>query len=56
VKLYRAMIWKGESDYWGPRVTVLAETLEEAMEKLEAEYGKGTVFLLHNEEDAARPR
>jgi len=35
---------------------VLAENLKEARKKLVAEYGKGNVYDLHNEEDAARPR
>jgi hypothetical protein len=36
---------------------VLAENLQKAKEKLEKQYGEGTtVFNLHNEEDAERPR
>jgi hypothetical protein len=35
---------------------LLAENLQEAKEKLEKQYGEGTVFNLHNEEDAERPR
>jgi hypothetical protein len=50
------MIWTSDPNRPGQRVSVLAEGLDEAMEKLEAEYGKGNVFNLHNEEDAARPR
>jgi hypothetical protein len=56
VKLYRAMIWKEGSDAAGERVRVLAESLDDAREKLEAQYGVGNVFDLHNEEDAVRPR
>lgn len=56
VRSYRAMIWIRGSDRPGQRVSVLAENLQEAKEKLEAEYGEGNVFDLHNEEDAARPR
>lgn len=56
MKLYRAMIWVRDSDRPGQRVSVLAENLSEAKKKLEAEYGEGNVFDLHNEEDAARPR
>jgi hypothetical protein len=56
VKLYKAMIWLRDPDRPGRRVSVLAKSLKEAREKLEAEYGEGTVFCLHNEEDAARPR
>jgi len=50
------MIWLRDSDRPGQRVSVLAENLKEAREKLEAEYGGGNVFYLHNEEDAERPR
>jgi hypothetical protein len=53
---YKAMISEVGSDKWTARTTVLAESPEEAREKLEAEYGEGTVFYLHNEEDASRPR
>ncbi len=56
MKLYRAMIWVRGSDRPGERVDVLAENLDEAKKKLEAEHGEGNVFHLHNEEDAARPR
>jgi hypothetical protein len=56
VRLYRATIWTSDPNRPGQRVSALAEGLDEAMEKLEAEYGKGNVFNLHNEEDAARPR
>ncbi|HMJ44838.1 MAG TPA: hypothetical protein VK522_21445 [Pseudolabrys sp.] len=56
VRLYHAMIWIRDSDRPGQHATVLAEGLKEAKEKLEAEYGEGNVFDLHNEEDAAQPR
>jgi hypothetical protein len=55
-KRYLAMVWVRDSDRPGQRVSVLAESLGEAKRKLEAEYGEGNVFDLHNEEDAARPR
>jgi hypothetical protein len=54
MKLYRAIIWI--ADRPGQRVSVLAETAKEAKEKLEAEYGKGNVFNVYNEEEAKRPR
>lgn len=54
MKLYRAMIWV--RDRPGQRVSVLAGDLKEAKEKLEAEYGAGNVFDLHNENDASQPR
>ena len=52
---YKAMIWK-TSDTPGLRVEVVARSLKEAESLLESEYGQGTVFNLHNEEDANRPR
>jgi len=56
MKLYKAMIWTSDSEKAGQRVSVLAESLQKAREKLEAQYGKGNVYDLHNEEDAKRPR
>jgi hypothetical protein len=56
MKLYQAMIWVPDPSFPGRRVSVVAENLEEARKMLEAEYGQGNVFSLHNEEDAARPR
>jgi hypothetical protein len=50
------MSWIRDQDESGQRASVLAETLDEAKEKLEAQFGKGNVFDLHNEEDAAQPR
>jgi hypothetical protein len=55
IKTYKAMIWDDPSKP-GRRVSVLAESLDDAKRQLEAEYGEGHVFDLHNEEDAARPR
>ena len=54
-KLYRAII-STDSGRPAQRVSVLAPDLESAMERLEAQYGRGNVFNLHNEEDAAKPR
>jgi hypothetical protein len=56
MKIYEAMIWENDPQKPGQRVTVLAESLDEAKKQLEAKYGEGRVFNLHNEEDAARPR
>lgn len=56
LKLYRALIRGTVADTPGKRVTVVAESLTAAMEKLQTQYGVGNVFDLHNEEDAARPR
>jgi hypothetical protein len=56
MKTYKAMIWENDPQKPGLRVTVLAESLDDAKKQLEARYGEGRVFDLHNEEDAARPR
>jgi hypothetical protein len=56
LRLYKAMIWTPASNSPGRRVSILATTLEDAKEKLESEYGEGSVFDLHDEDDAAQPR
>jgi hypothetical protein len=53
---YKATIWGADPSAPGQRVNVLAASLGEARAKLEAEHSEGTVFDLHNEEDAARSR
>jgi hypothetical protein len=53
--IYRAIIWT-EDGKPGLRVSVVADNLEDARKQLEAKYGQGHVFDLHNEEDAERPR
>jgi hypothetical protein len=55
-KLYVAMVWLHGSNEPGKRVNVSAESLEAAKAALEAEYGKGAVFNLYNEEEANRVR
>jgi len=56
MKTYKAMIWDDDPEKPGRRVSVLAESLDDAKKKLEAKYGEDHVFDLRNEEDAARPR
>jgi hypothetical protein len=56
VKVYKAIIWVDDPNEPGQRVSVLAESADDARKKLEAEYGEGHVFNLHNEEDVSRPR
>ena len=56
MKTYEAMVWANGPDQPGQRASVRARSLEDARERLEARYGKGSVFNLRNEEDAARPR
>ena len=56
MKTYCAIIWTNDPSRAGERVRVAAATLQEAKQKLEAEHGKGTVFDLHNEDDAGKAR
>ncbi|NTX65655.1 hypothetical protein HUA74_33845 [Myxococcus sp. CA051A] len=55
---YRAIILLGGRAQTEPglRVTVMATDGEEAFMLLEEKYGNGTVFDLHNEEDASTIR
>jgi hypothetical protein len=53
---YKAVIWASDPTVPGKQVSVWAKSLEEARERLESQYGKGNVFNLYNEEDAAKPR
>ena len=50
------MIWLKDPNQPGKRVSVLAGSLDEARQLLEEQHGAGTVFDLHNEDDANRPR
>ncbi|MCP3059599.1 hypothetical protein LXT21_12505 [Myxococcus sp. K38C18041901] len=52
LKEYRAIIEYGDPNRPDLRVTVMAVDGEEAFNLLEEKYGKGTVFDLHNEEEA----
>jgi hypothetical protein len=54
-RVYRALVWMSDDTRPRLRVAVFAKDLDEAREKLERKYGKGTVFNLHNEEDANLP-
>ena len=54
MKLYADVIWIGDKP--GKRISVRAENTTAAREQVEAEYGKGHVITLSNEEDAERPR
>lgn len=56
LKLYKAMVWASGPGTTGTRVTVEAENLVEAQQKLEAQYGEGNVYDLHNEQEASVPR
>ena len=53
---YRAIIWSQDRSVPGQRVTVMATDLDDARSRLEREHGQGTVFDLHNPEDAEKPR
>jgi hypothetical protein len=54
VKLYVGVIWIGDKP--GKRISVWAENPTAARVQVEAEYGKGHVTSLYNEEDAEQPR
>jgi len=56
MKIYHAVIWTNGPDQPGQRITIVADSLSEAEEKLEAEYGTGYEYTLTNEEDAAKRR
>jgi hypothetical protein len=56
LEFYAAIIWPRDSDRPGLRVSIRAESLDDAKKQLEAEHGEGTVLDLHNEEEAAKPR
>jgi len=53
---YDAMVWQADPTIPGRRVSVVATSLDEALAKLEAEHGEGTVFDLRNEDDAEQIR
>jgi hypothetical protein len=55
-KLYHAIIWIPDPDKPGLRVQVFAADLREARKLLEAEYGEGNVYYLHNKDDMNRLR
>jgi hypothetical protein len=55
VKLYVGVIWP-DHDKPGVRVRIEAENSTEAAAKLEAQYGEGHQYTLHNEEDAHKRR
>jgi hypothetical protein len=55
MKEYRAIVWT-DDELPGERVTLLAETLEEARQKLVAEYGPKATISLWSEDDANRYR
>jgi len=55
-KLYLAMIWVADPTIPGKRVSVLAKSLNESQELLEAEYGVGNVYYLRDEGYETRPR
>jgi hypothetical protein len=55
-RLYHAVVWQQAANSTGLRVAVCAESLSDASSKLEAKYGRGSVFNLHNREDSERLR
>lgn len=55
-KEYQAIIWTKDPTRPGQRVSVCATSLEDARKQLEDEHGEGTVFDLHNQEEADKLR
>ena len=53
-KEYVGYIWIGDKP--GLRLSIMARSSTEAMELVEAEFGAGHPYSIHNEEDASRPR
>lgn len=51
---YKAIVWVRDEP--GERVSLLAESPDQAKQELRARYGEDIVITLWNEEDAARPR
>ena len=54
--LYKAMIWHTQAGSVGIRAIVLATSIDDARRKLEEEHGVGTVYDLHHQEEAGKPR
>jgi hypothetical protein len=55
-RLYKAIIFTGKANDSGEWVSVYAKNLVAAKDILDKKYGIGTVFDLHNEEDANAAR
>ena len=50
------MIWHTQAGSVGIRAIVLATSIDDARRKLEEEHGVGTVYDLHHQEEAGKPR
>jgi hypothetical protein len=55
MKEYKAIVWI-DDETPGKRVTLLADTLKEAQQKVREEFGPKATISLWNEDDANRPR
>jgi hypothetical protein len=53
---FKALVWNEELSINGLRVSIMEHDIEEAMKVLEEEYGEGSIFNLHNDEDAEKIR
>jgi hypothetical protein len=51
-QMYRALVWIGNTDGPGQRVSVLAGSLDEAAMKIRTTYGEEAIFRVHHEADA----
>jgi hypothetical protein len=53
---YKAIVWVTNPNKPGQRVSLWAESLEEASKQIDDKFGEGAVITFWNEEDAAKPR
>lgn len=53
---YHAVVWDADPETPGIRCTYFAKNLNDAIEQLEREHGKGKLYSLYNDEDAEKPR
>jgi hypothetical protein len=56
MKQYDAIIWPEDPIQPGERITIIANSVDEARAKIEEQYGKGRVYTVKNKEEASRPR
>lgn len=55
-KVYKAIVYDKEKKCFGKRITIEASDIDDAMRKMDSEYGKGNYIDLHNEDAADSPR
>jgi hypothetical protein len=55
-RLYQAVVWKLGSEQPGERISIAAESLEDAERQIRELYGNDVAFSLYNEQDANKVR